>query len=179
MITTSPWYDGSDVYVINQSRQPLEGLLLLLLLSSLFAALWVCYGSPLSTAHLSLSLLVCYMVSDTDSTARDDGSVAYSGPPGVPHSGHQGVMANSGPVGKAAGPPPALPSPSTSQLPVPQGEVVFRRSRSGGTGSFGAGANTRQNTAARNNQSTRKQHKPRRPRMQDEDADAERVSLTT
>ena len=50
--------------------------------------------------------------------------------------------------------------------------------RSGGTGSFGAGSTSRVSpAAARNSQSSKKQHKnQRRPRLADEDAAAESVS---
>ena len=85
-----------------------------------------------------------------------------------------GAMANSLPPSKSIGPPPSLPSPSTSQSPAPQNDAASRRS--GGASGFGAGASTRPAAAARNNQANKKQHKPRRPRMNYEDPAAENVS---
>jgi hypothetical protein len=50
--------------------------------------------------------------------------------------------------------------------------------RGGGSGSFGAGSTSKQSSAARNNQSQRKQHKPsKRSRFADEDAMAESVRI--
>ena len=72
---------------------------------------------------------------------------------------------------------PQLPSPSQSQAPIPPGHESFSQRRSGGSGSFGAGASTRTTTSAgRNGQGFRKQNKAqRRPRLTDEDAAAESV----
>ncbi|MCJ1392741.1 hypothetical protein MMC18_005612 [Xylographa bjoerkii] len=72
---------------------------------------------------------------------------------------------------------PQLPSPSQSQAPILPSHDNFSQRRSGGSGSFGAGASTRATTsAARNTQGFRKQNKAqRRPRLADEDAAAESV----
>lgn len=74
---------------------------------------------------------------------------------------------------------PQLPSPSQSQTPATPGHEGQAQRRTGGSGSFGSGANTRATTAAaRNNQSYRKQHKgKRRPQLADEDAAAEFVGV--
>ncbi|MCJ1288124.1 hypothetical protein MMC26_007479 [Xylographa opegraphella] len=72
-----------------------------------------------------------------------------------------------------------LPSPSQSQAPIPPSHDNFSQRRSGGSGSFGAGANIRTTTsAARNTQSFRKQNKAqRRPRLGDEDVAAESAAI--
>ena len=70
------------------------------------------------------------------------------------------------------------PPPSQAQSGSSLGAENYQQRRSGGSGSFGAGAASRATPfAARNNQSFRKQHKTqRRSRLTDEDAAAESVS---
>ncbi|MCJ1438281.1 hypothetical protein MMC27_007669 [Xylographa pallens] len=72
-----------------------------------------------------------------------------------------------------------LPSPSQSQAPILPSHDNISQRRSGGSGSFGAGASIRTTTsAARNTQSFRKQNKAqRRPRLGDEDAAAESAAI--
>ena len=73
-----------------------------------------------------------------------------------------------------------IPSPSqTLSGPLPATESHLQR-RSGGSGSFGAGSNTRLTSSTpRNSQFLRKQHKGQsRPRLTDEDAIAESVSAS-
>ena len=78
---------------------------------------------------------------------------------------------------KTANGPPQLPSPSQSQAPSIPSHDGYSQRRSGGSGSFGAGANTRYTpSTSRSNQSFRKQNKDqRRPRLGDEDTAAESV----
>ena len=73
---------------------------------------------------------------------------------------------------------PQTPSPSQSQSGPLVGIEGHTQRRVGGSGSFGVGSTSRSiSSAARNNQSSRKQHKgQRRPRLTDEDAAAESVS---
>ncbi|KAL8654463.1 MAG: hypothetical protein Q9210_001498 [Variospora velana] len=68
-----------------------------------------------------------------------------------------------------------IPSPFQPQASPSFSTEAHTQRRSGGSGSFGAGASSRASSAtAKNNQSLRKQHKSqRRPRLADEDADAE------
>ncbi|MCJ1384960.1 hypothetical protein MMC17_008078 [Xylographa soralifera] len=72
-----------------------------------------------------------------------------------------------------------LPSPSQFQAPILPNHDNFSQRRSGGSGSFGAGASIRNtNSAARNTQGFRKQNKAqRRPRLADEDAAAESAAI--
>jgi hypothetical protein len=126
-------------------------------------------------------LIILYMVLDNRGSELE-GSNAFSGQKphqllrDPPSEQRAATRANSVPPGKFATPSTALPSPSTSQSPSPQTDAPLRRS--GGTGSFGAGASSRPTAAPRNNQASRKQHKPRRPRIYDEDAVAEAVSFS-
>lgn len=79
---------------------------------------------------------------------------------------------------KAGGAPPQLPSPSQVHIPTLSSHDSYSQRRNGGSGSHGTGASTRTTiSAARNNQSLRKQNKAqRRPRLGDEDMAAESVS---
>ena len=78
---------------------------------------------------------------------------------------------------KNACPPSQTPSPSQSQSGFSLGIESHTQRRAGSSGNFGAGHTSRSaSSAARNNQSLRKQHKgQRRPRLADEDAAAESV----
>ena len=80
-------------------------------------------------------------------------------------------------ISKAGSVPSQNSSPSQSQAPQSFGTEGHSQRRSGGSGSFGAGANTRSTTsAARNNQTLRKAHKgQKRHRFADEDTAAESV----
>lgn len=77
---------------------------------------------------------------------------------------------------KASNAGPQLPSPSQSQAPPSIGLDGASQRRNGSSGNSGRIAMS----AARNNQSSRKQHKTqRRPRLVDEDAAAESVGACT
>ena len=81
------------------------------------------------------------------------------------------------------------PSTPTSKVALPSVSVTFSQApstgasdlsqrRSGGSGSFGAGASTKVTSQARNNQPLRKQHKAqRRAKLVDEDAIAESAAM--
>jgi len=77
--------------------------------------------------------------------------------------------------------PSQASSPSLSQAGPSTGGDSHAQRRSGGSGSFGAGATTRSSgVAARNKQVSRNQNKQsRRYRLTDEDAIAESVSLVS
>lgn len=77
---------------------------------------------------------------------------------------------------------PQIPPPSQFQAAAAPSHEGHAQRRAGGSGSFGLGASTRTATsAARNNQSYRKQHKGKkgqwRPQLADEDAAAESVGV--
>lgn len=109
-------------------------------------------------------------------TAVSDASVAFHHPvlpPNRAGAGDHEAMANSLPPAKSTASPAPVPSPAAPQSPALQNDAPSRRS--GGMGSFGAGASTRPSGGARSNQGQKKQHKNRRPRLGYEDAAAEAV----
>lgn len=88
------------------------------------------------------------------------------------------MSSSSTPITKNTNAVSQTPSPSQSQSSSTTGAESYPQRRSGGSGSFGAGSASRTSPAARNSQSSRKQHKgQRRPRLADEDAAAEFVSF--
>lgn len=89
------------------------------------------------------------------------------------------MSSSSTPITKNTNAVSQTPSPSQSQSSSTTGAESYPQRRSGGSGSFGAGSASRTSlAAARNSQSSRKQHKgQRRPRLADEDAAAESVSF--
>lgn len=88
------------------------------------------------------------------------------------------MSSSSTPITKNTNAVSQTPSPSQSQSNTTVGAESYPQRRSGGSGSFGAGSASRTSPAARNSQSSRKQHKgQRRPRLADEDAAAESVSF--
>lgn len=89
------------------------------------------------------------------------------------------MSSSSTPITKNINAVSQTPSPSQSQSSSTTGAESYPQRRSGGSGSFGAGAASRTSpAAARNSQSSRKQHKgQRRPRLADEDTAAESVSF--
>ena len=82
------------------------------------------------------------------------------------------VMSNLNPVGSSKSPAASNQVPSLQQNVNTSlaGDVTGQR-RSGGSGSFGSGANTRPSASPRNSQGARKQHKSsKRSRLADDDA---------
>ncbi|KAF2090468.1 hypothetical protein K490DRAFT_34975 [Saccharata proteae CBS 121410] len=88
-------------------------------------------------------------------------------------------MSNPAAVGasKSANTPGQL-SPAQSQGGAVATGDSFGQRRSGGSGSFGAGANSRSNSSPRNNQASKKQHKgSKKFRLADDDAIAESLAM--
>ena len=114
----------------------------------------------------------CPVVADSDSPIASTGTAVFSAIIAT-----KSTMSATQPApSKGSSYSGSLPSPSQGQLPPSQNDSHARRA--GGSGTFGAGANTRPTSSPRNNQSAKKQHKGRRPKLASDEPLLENVSLT-